>query len=101
MQMFKATLDYVALKHLPVVTMRDLASDQELRSSSHKDLVPQVAVTVDMPHYAWRRLKADGAGPRVAGAGLVLITAAIALTVVRRRRVVAARSANPGRMSYR
>jgi len=97
-QMFKATMDYVALKQLPVVSMRDLANDQELRTSSHKDLVPQVAMTVDMPHYVWRRLKADGAAPRFAGAGMVLIAAAVALTVVRRR--VATRAA-AGRMSFR
>jgi peptidoglycan/xylan/chitin deacetylase (PgdA/CDA1 family) len=101
-QMFKATLDYVAQKQLPVVTMRDLANDASLMSSRHKDLVPQIAMSVDVPHYAWRRFKAADAGSRVAGAGIVLITvtAAIAFAVLRRR-TVARDSPARGRMSFR
>jgi peptidoglycan/xylan/chitin deacetylase (PgdA/CDA1 family) len=101
MQMFAATLDYVARKQLPVVTMRDLAGDPALGSTIYTDRVPQIAMTVDVAHYTWRRLKADATGSLAAAAGVVGLAAAIAVVVARRRRVRSNLSPRPGGMPVR
>jgi hypothetical protein len=85
--MFTAMLDELTRRRLPVVTMRDLAQDPPPLLSSARDVVPEVAVTVDLPRYAWRRAKASRvAAAPVAGGGVALFAGAVAVAAFRRRR---------------
>jgi peptidoglycan/xylan/chitin deacetylase (PgdA/CDA1 family) len=78
--MFRAMLDHVARKQLPVVTMRDLAARELPLPSAAGDVIPSVTVRVDIPRYLWRRLKAADA-LSLTGIGLVLLSAiAVVLT---------------------
>lgn len=88
LEMFRAILDHLDTKALPVVTMRDLAEHPSSRlSTSSADIVPRVAVTVSPIRYVWWQLKAAGPG-RVAGGSLLLFLSGgfVALAMLRQRR---------------
>ena len=88
LDIFRSILDHVAMKHLRVVTMRDFAQAEPapLVSRDDKDVVPSVAVSVDLPRYVWRRAKAtNGFSLRVgAGLGITLLVAGVVLVLARR-----------------
>ena len=87
MDMFRAILDHVARTGLPVVTMRELAEARQLpASASGRDIVPHVAVSVDLPHYVWRRAKAAGGIILGFGVGIPLLAAGAAIGLLRRGR---------------
>lgn len=90
MDMFRAVLDHIALKQLPVVTMRELATEaQSGLASGGSDVVPRVTVRVDLPHYAWRWVKASEGLPLTVSLGLVLLSVGGVIILARRRRVTA------------
>ena len=80
--LFTALLDDIAKRQLPVVTLRQIATEP-LTEPSIRDVVPQVVVTVDLPHYLWHRIKTadrrEWGGIGVSG----LLLAIVALTLVR------------------
>jgi peptidoglycan/xylan/chitin deacetylase (PgdA/CDA1 family) len=86
--LFRAMLDHVAAKSLPVVTMRQIAQEGlPSIEASRPDTVPQVHVAVDYPHYVWRRFKAAGERASVAiSISTVLFVSGCAVFVVRRYR---------------
>jgi hypothetical protein len=90
-RMFRAILDHVARRELPVVTMRDLSGSARALTPAgmYSDVVPVVAVSVDAPHYAWRRLKRASAASLYSTAGGAILVAAAALVVLQRRRGIA------------
>jgi peptidoglycan/xylan/chitin deacetylase (PgdA/CDA1 family) len=88
MEMFEATLDYVAQQHLPVTTMRELAAG-EVVDPRVADAVPRIGVNVDVAHYAWRRVKEADGRSRAAAAGLLGVALLAAIVgLVRHRRAV-------------
>ena len=83
--LFRATLDYVAAKQLSVVTMRDLASERpDALTAGQSDVVPRVAVSVDVHRYLWRRLKASRPLAMSVGLGVTLAVAGAVLILIRR-----------------
>jgi hypothetical protein len=90
--MYMAILDQVARRNLQVVTMRELAGEAMLPSSTFVDDVPRVAVQVDWLRYIARRARAAGLkGSSLPVAAAVLTAALIALLVARRRRAAGRR----------
>jgi peptidoglycan/xylan/chitin deacetylase (PgdA/CDA1 family) len=84
---FRAILDQVANKRLPVVTMRDLAESGSLRATRRdKDVIPRVTVRMDLYRYLWHRVRADGTGALEVGAVVLLIIAGTALLIMARWR---------------
>jgi peptidoglycan/xylan/chitin deacetylase (PgdA/CDA1 family) len=87
MDMFRAVLDHVASKNLAVVTMREIANRGLAPPLPRdKDVIPRVAVDVDLPHYAWRRVKVSRKTDLRLAAGLTVLFAAAMLFLARRRR---------------
>jgi peptidoglycan/xylan/chitin deacetylase (PgdA/CDA1 family) len=92
-EMFDALLEHLAGKHLPVVTMREVADSGAAPVITTADVVPRVRVSVDLGRYAWRRAKAaGGVTRRVYGAFTVAVLAGAAVLVLARRRRAAERS---------
>ena len=104
-EMFKAMLDHLGQRNLPVVTMRDLAVRDFPLPSPGKDVVPSVTVRVDPFRYAWRRMKhTDDASSMGLGGGIALVCAGAVLVVARQRRATGRRrrtQALPGEMPSR
>jgi hypothetical protein len=91
---FRAIVDYVAEKHLPVVTMRQLAGEPlDTPIATHADVVPRVPVSVDVSRYLWHRAKGS-ARTLVPAAGGAIFFAAVLLVVVRHRRARRGRLGN-------
>lgn len=86
---FSAILDRIAEKHLPVVTMRDLAAGKEAISVHRRaDVVPVVDVQVSLPRYLWHAWRTRKASVLVAtGAALISIFVLAALAFARIRKV--------------
>jgi len=84
LRIFRAMLDHLAAKDLPVVTMADLAGRPFSAPTAAADVVPAVAVDVDVPRYVWRRAKAAPVAWAASGAGFVALTVA-GFLIVRRR----------------
>ncbi|MGH9892211.1 MAG: hypothetical protein ACREA0_09565, partial [bacterium] len=91
---FRAILDHVAERGLPVVTMRALAEFPPLPTLVQgRDVIPRVVTTVGLHRYLWHRLR--GAGILVGAVSLAVILVAVATGAVlisgaRRRRGSAA-----------
>ena len=61
--LFRAILDHIAEKRLPVMTMRDLAESAPLPAiSPDRDIIPRVTVRMDLHRYFLYRLKTAGTG---------------------------------------
>lgn len=93
LDMFRAVLDHIAEKRLPVMTMRDLAELEPLSATSpDRDIIPRVTVRIELYRYIWYRLKNAGLGA-LATMGAVILTlvagGAVLLISARRRRLVA------------
>jgi hypothetical protein len=102
MELFRAIMDHVTRKNLAVVDMRQLARGGLVAlSSSTADVVPRVAVSVDLPRYAWRRAKSSATGSLTIGAivALLFAGAGVGFGLVLRRKAIAKRSA--GRLPAR
>lgn len=89
--LFRAILDHIAEKRLPVMTMRDLAESETLPAiSPDRDVIPRVTVRMDLHRYFLYRLKTAGTG--ALGVGAVVFTLVVGGTVLlitaRRRRLV-------------
>lgn len=88
LDVFRAILDRVAQKRLPVVTMRDLAGTAAtLATSQARDVLPRVIVRVDLPRYLWHRLRGVGAGALALGAIVLMFFAGGAVLIAARWRV--------------
>jgi hypothetical protein len=94
--MFRVILDRVASQGLSVVTMRDLAKDLPIVRPTDEDIVPRVSMSVDVTHYAWRRVKAFDRVSLTIGMGLVLLCAGALLVLARRRNATERRTARAG-----
>jgi peptidoglycan/xylan/chitin deacetylase (PgdA/CDA1 family) len=97
MDMFRAMLDEIASRHLQVVTMRDLAAKPVLAGPTARDIVPSVPVAVDLPHYAWRRVKANRHAARIAAEAVLALIVLVVFVAILRQRATRARGASPGR----
>lgn len=93
LDIFHAMLDHIAERHLPVVTMRDLAEslDSLPTTSLDQDIIPQVTVCVGLHRYLWYRFKTTGTGALAAigFAVLTLVVGGIVLLIALRRRRLA------------
>jgi len=94
--MFRLILDQVASHQLPVVTMRDIAGDIAVVQSSAPDTVPAVPVSVDVTHYAWRRLKAFNRLSLAICVSLPLLSAGALFGLARRRSAAARKTLQAG-----
>lgn len=83
---FRAILDRVTAKRLPVATMRDLAGYEAAATSHDKHPVPRVTVRVGLHRYVWHLLRAGGTGAVAMGAIVLLFLAGGAWLLVARRR---------------
>jgi peptidoglycan/xylan/chitin deacetylase (PgdA/CDA1 family) len=84
---FSAILDRIADKHLPVVTMGDLAGGKVIFTHRSPDLVPFVDVEVSLPHYlwhAWRARKASVLAATGAALASFLVLAGLAFAQIRK-----------------
>jgi peptidoglycan/xylan/chitin deacetylase (PgdA/CDA1 family) len=97
-EMFRAMLDHLGHRNVPVVTMRELAVRDLPIPSRGTDVVPSVTVRVDLLRYVWRRMKyTDDASSVGLGGGIALVCAGAALVVARQRRATGRkRRAMPG-----
>jgi peptidoglycan/xylan/chitin deacetylase (PgdA/CDA1 family) len=87
MDMFRVILDQVASKQLSVVTMRELAQEGPPPfASAEKDVVPRVAMPVDLHRYLWRRVKASAGASSSIGIGVTSLAVVAAFVLARRRR---------------
>jgi peptidoglycan/xylan/chitin deacetylase (PgdA/CDA1 family) len=89
-EMFRAMLDEIARRHLRVVTMRELAAMPAPISQTSRDIVPHVAVAVDAPHYAWRRIKANHDEARILAVATTALGVGVVFVLLARRRVATA-----------
>ncbi len=87
---FRAILERVIEKRLPVVTMRDLASpDSVYEASRGQDPLPTVLVRVGLHRYLWHRLQETVTGALIIGAAvLTFLGVGAVLIAVRLRRPV-------------
>jgi hypothetical protein len=85
--LFRATLDYVASKNLTIVSMRELAAAGLVTvGPAVKDVVPRVDVNVGLSRYAWHRLKGAGIASKVRAAETATLVVVITLLFVGIRR---------------
>jgi peptidoglycan/xylan/chitin deacetylase (PgdA/CDA1 family) len=77
-EMFRAIVDELAARKLPVVTMRELAEQKPSLASISRDVVPGVSTTADLSRYIWRGMK----GRRLLLLAALSVALAIAGTVV-------------------
>ena len=84
--LFRAILDHVEARNLPVATMRELAAREFPSPSVEKDVVPRVAVSMDLTRYVWSRIKA--ADRVTLGTHAVMVLAGIGLLFATARRFV-------------
>jgi hypothetical protein len=98
-EMFRVIVDQIASHRLPVVTMRELAEDMPAVPSTEADVVPRVTVSIDVPHYAWHRLKGLGRRSIAIGVALAVLcaTGLLGLLVLARRRKASHRTASLSR----
>jgi peptidoglycan/xylan/chitin deacetylase (PgdA/CDA1 family) len=93
--MFRATLDYIASKRAPVVSMRDIAHLALPRSTADADVVPAVALSAPWHRYGWHRLKSSSGLRWSVGASAALFFAAAIVLILRRRRAFRDGRGNP------
>jgi len=85
MEMFNVIVDQVASRGLRVVTMRELAEGLTPMPASDHDIVPRVAVPVDLSRYLWHRVKGSGGLSWSVAAAIVSLCAWPMFVVARRR----------------
>jgi peptidoglycan/xylan/chitin deacetylase (PgdA/CDA1 family) len=90
LNIFRAILDRVTDKGLPVVTMGDVVKMLPIGATlSHHDVVPQVVVRARLDHYIWHRLKQTAAGSLTVGVSgllMLLLLVGCATLITRHRR---------------